>query len=215
MNSEHDHNSSNLNLELEMDSGDQISIDSELAEKETEKAKKQRKQFFYWLRFILFWLIIGILFSQFILQRNTVYGESMVPTLYSRDELLVEKVSRFFGGISRGDIVTCKSHLGNSEQDTNIVKRVIGIPGDHIVIKDGCVYIDNHLLTEEYLDPEVTTSAFSDAFQDVLLADDEYYVMGDNRSHSQDSRFFGPVKKKDITGEVLIRFYPFSRFGKP
>lgn len=215
MNSEHDHYSSNLNLELEMDSGDQISTDSELAEKEAEKDKEQRKQFFYWLRFILFWLIIGILFSQFILQRNTVYGESMVPTLYSRDELLVEKVSRFFGGISRGDIVTCKSHLGNSEQDTNIVKRVIGIPGDHIVIKDGCVYIDNHLLTEEYLDPEVTTSAFSDAFQDVLLADDEYYVMGDNRSHSQDSRFFGPVKKKDITGEVLIRFYPFSRFGKP
>ena len=137
MNSEHDHYSSNLNLELEMDSGDQISTDSELAEKEAEKDKEQRKQFFYWLRFILFWLIIGILFSQFILQRNTVYGESMVPTLYSRDELLVEKVSRFFGGISRGDIVTCKSHLGNSEQDTNIVKRVIGIPGDHIVIKDG------------------------------------------------------------------------------
>ena len=215
MNSEHDHYSSNLNLELEMDSGDEISTDSELAEKEAEKDKEQRKQFFYWLRFILFWLIIGILFSQFILQRNTVYGESMVPTLYSRDELLVEKVSRFFGGISRGDIVTCKSHLGNSEQDTNIVKRVIGIPGDHIVIKDGCVYIDDQLLTEEYLDPEVTTSAFSDAFQDVLLADDEYYVTGDNRPYSKDSRFFGPVKKKDITGEVLIRFYPFSRFGKP
>ncbi|HHU07946.1 MAG TPA: signal peptidase I, partial [Clostridiaceae bacterium] len=128
MNSEHKEYSSDL--ELEMNSGEQIRADSDLANAAGVKAKEQRKQFFYWLRFVLFWLIIGILFSQFVLQRNTVYGESMVPTLYSLDELLVEKVTRFFGGISRGDIVTCRSHLGNSEQNTNIVKRVIGLPGE-------------------------------------------------------------------------------------
>ncbi|HHU08379.1 MAG TPA: signal peptidase I, partial [Clostridiaceae bacterium] len=93
--------------------------------------------------------------------------------------------------------------------------RVIGLPGERIEIKDGHVYINGLLLSEEYLAPGVTTSVFTAIFQDVLLGADEYYVLGDNRPYSQDSRFFGPVNKKDITGEILIRFYPFSRFGIP
>ncbi len=215
MTREHDNSISALNLELEASSGDQTEIDNEPAESSAVRADQQRKKFFYWLRFILLWLLIGILFSQFVLQRNTVFGESMLPTLHSHDELLVEKVSRFFGGISRGDIVTCKSLLANSDRNTNIVKRVIGLPGEHIEIKDGHIYIDNQILPEDYLADGVTTEPFADVFQNVRLADDQYYILGDNRPHSQDSRFFGPVNKNDITGEVLFCFYPFSRFGIP
>lgn len=179
------------------------------------KADAQRKNFFSWLRFIALWLVIGLLISQFVLQRNTVFGDSMLPTLYSRDELLVEKISRHFGGIARGDIVTCRSYLSHQGPDTYIVKRVIGLPHETVEIREGHVYIDGELLPEDYLAENVVTRPIVDDFRKVKLAADEYYVLGDNRSQSQDSRYFGPVNKKDIMGEVLIRFYPFSRFGRP
>lgn len=196
-----------------------LTEDEQLAKKDlddtTRKRLEQRKSLFSWLRYILLWLIIGLLISQFVLQRNTVYGESMVPNLYNQDELLVEKISRFFGGISRGDIVTCKSYIGNNEKNSSLVKRVIGLPGEKIEIRAGHVYINDDLLQEDYLAPEIKTIVVSERFNSIVLAEDEYYLLGDNRSHSQDSRYFGPVKKADITGEVLLRFYPFDRFGVP
>lgn len=180
-----------------------------------DKAAERRKNFFSWARFIIIWLLIGIFISQFVLQRNTVFGDSMLPTLYNRDELLVEKVSRYFGGISRGDIITCRSQLLGNSGETYIVKRVIGLPGELVEIKDGLVHIDGNVLEEGYLPAGLKTDAVRDEFRSVTLAADEYYIMGDNRPQSQDSRYFGPVKKKDISGEVLIRFYPFNRLGRP
>jgi signal peptidase I len=180
-----------------------------------DKDQEKRKNFFSWVRFIVIWLVIGVLISQFVLQRNTVFGDSMVPNLYNGDELLVEKISRYFGGISRGDIITCRSQLLGGKGETYIVKRVIGLPGESVEIKDGQVHIDGNVLEENYLPAGLRTDAIREEFQSVVLAEDEYYLMGDNRPQSQDSRYFGPVKKKDISGEVLIRFYPFNRFGRP
>ena len=87
------------------------------------------------------------------------------------------------------------------------------MPGDEIEIKDGHVYRNGVKLTEDYLPANLLTGTFNDKFSKVKLADDELYVMGDNRNHSLDSRTFGPIKSKTVVGRSLLRFYPFNRFS--
>ena len=169
-----------------------------------------------WIKVMVAAVVIGLLITTFVMQRNTVSGESMVPTLLPRDELIVEKVSKWFGGIQRGDIITV--HMENpvlTDGEANIIKRVIGMPGDHVQIEDGRVRVNGEWLEEDYLPADVTTDAFGNRHKDVLLGEDEYFVMGDNRSLSLDSRRLGPIDKKNIIGEVLVRIYPFQSFGSP
>ena len=140
----------------------------------------------------------------------------MYPTLHSGDQLWVEKLSPRFRAPRRGEIVTFSTaRLGSGTRREDLVKRVVGLPGEHLEIRDGRVYIDGQPLDEPYLAPDLVTEARVAAFADIVLAEDEYYVLGDNRPDSSDSRVFGPVAKRDIIGEVLIRIYPFNRIGRP
>ncbi|MDW7659199.1 MAG: signal peptidase I [Bacillota bacterium] len=169
-----------------------------------------------WLKYILIAVLIGLLLVIFVVQRNSVIGNSMVPTLHHDDQLLVEKVSKWFGGINYGDIVTISSSdLPQHDDGPNIIKRVVGMPGDTIEIREEGVYRNEQHLDEPYLQEGTVTRVRSLQYEKVTLGEHEYFVMGDNRDVSLDSRIFGPVPLESIIGEVLLRFYPFDQIGMP
>lgn len=175
------------------------------------------KEILDWAKHIAVAVAIGLLLVFFVVQRNEVVGSSMVPNLNEDDQLLVQKISRLFsGGIGYEDIITINADglYNRPLSEKNIIKRVIGIPGDKIDIEDGEVYRNGIKLDERYLDP-VTTDERNEKYSHVVLDDDEFYVLGDNRPVSLDSRTFGPITRDRIIGEVLFRILPLDSFGKP
>lgn len=149
---------------------------------------------------------------------NCVVGESMEPTLQDGDVLLVEKYDTT--SISRYDIVTIKVNDENSNKDVRIIKRVYGLPGETIAIHmDGSVYINHHRLDDKYQilstitdsnGNDVSNVVFDDIAYEVTLGAGEYYVLGDNRDVSKDSRFYGPILRENIQGVVMTRLKPFQ-----
>lgn len=174
-------------------------------------------EFLDWLKTLLIILLIGVLLTVFVIQRNSVHGTSMEPTLHHKDQIFVEKVSKLFdGGIDRGDIITLDTAKLKEESGNLVIKRVIGLPGETVDIRDGRVYINGEPLPEPYLDAGVQTFTNPQlSVNHCELGDDEYFVLGDNRGGSSDSRRYGAVPKDHIIGKLLFRFYPFSDFGKP
>lgn len=175
------------------------------------------REVFDWAKHIIIAVVIGLLLVTFVVQRNEVIGSSMEPNLYEGDQLLVQKISRLFDkGIQYGDIITINAEgLTGHSGDKNIIKRVIGLPGDKIEIKNDHVYRNGALLDEPYIDDSVITFERDAAYSNVTLGKKEIYVLGDNRVVSLDSRAFGPIERSRVIGEVLIRFYPLDSFGKP
>ena len=163
-------------------------------------------------KIILISLAIILPIRYFLVQPFYVKGESMEPSFYNNDYLIINEIGYRFNDPLRGDVVIFKYPKDPKEY---FIKRVIGIPGDRVVIKDNKVIIypqnseEAIQLKEDYLDPnEVTTKNI-----DVRLKAEEYFVMGDNRSHSLDSRVFGTVSDDLIIGKVWFRGWPFSRWG--
>jgi signal peptidase I len=136
----------------------------------------------------------------------------MEPNLYDHEYLIINEISYFVGSPQRGDIVVFKYPLDPSQY---FIKRVISLPGEKIRITDGKVYIfnnqhpDGQVLEEDYLLPAMKTLGEVT----VELGSGEYYLLGDNRIHSLDSRFFGPVSRQFIIGKTLVRGWPPSRAG--
>ncbi len=143
---------------------------------------------------------------------NAVQGASMEPTLHTGDRLITSKVAYKFHEVERGDIVVVQSP---NNPDINLIKRVIGLPGETIMVKDGAVYINNAVL-ENFL--TVETDLWSDSFLHegipYEIGEDYYFVMGDNRPRSLDSRAFGPIPRSSIVGEAIYRYYPPHGQGK-
>jgi signal peptidase I len=166
---------------------------------------------------IVIGVVLAVLLTQFVIQRNTVIGSSMIPTLEDQDEVFVEKISRLFeNGLKRGNIVTADTDEKTSNgNEMIIIKRVIGLPGERVTIKNGNVYINDALLDEPYLAEGVRTAPHLEKYADVTLQKDQYYLLGDNRTNSRDSRDIGPVSRDEIAGKLILRFYPFSKFGVP
>jgi len=205
---------------------DSLGIQDDLPDKDKgkenslDKESKQPSTFRRILNFVLTVIIcfvIAFLITRFVVRRNTVKGTSMAPTLLHSDEIFVEKISRLFkGGLKRHDIVTADTNRkGNSGEEMIIIKRIIGLPGERVCIENGSVYINDRKLEEPYLPETMRTFPHNPDYANVLLGEDEYYLLGDNRENSQDSRDIGAVSRDDIEGKLLIRFYPFSRFGVP
>ena len=168
-----------------------------------------------WLKYIVSALAVGLLIVTFVVQNNRVVGISMEPTLMQGDQLLVQKVSARLESFHYGDIVTISGEklLGDAEPD--LVKRVIGLGGDAIDIRDGRVYRNGIPLEEDYLAAGLLTHPLERGYDSVELQPNEIYVMGDNRGNSKDSRVFGPISADIVIGTCVIRFYPFDRFGTP
>lgn len=182
---------------------------------EREPAKRDKLLVFLdWLRTFLIVMLLGILITVFVVQRSIIQGPSMEPTLNDGDQIFIEKVSKHFS-INRGDIVTL-DHTDPDHPDVLLIKRIIGLPGELVELKDGAVYIDGEKLQEDYLPKDLPTLADPDLdFSKLKLTDDQYFVLGDNRPVSKDSRRIGPVRENQIIGKLLVKFYPFNEIGIP
>ena len=161
-------------------------------------------------------IIIVKLIQAFIVQPFIVDGGSMLPTFHNKEFLLVDKLSYLIGKPARGDVMIFKFYEGTANQYTGkyLIKRVIGLPGDRLVIKNAATTIYNaqnpngFVLDESYItlkDPLKET--------DITLDSTHYFMMGDNRAQSYDSRSWGALDEKDIRGQVLLRVLPFSLFS--
>lgn len=169
-----------------------------------------------WVKYILIAVIIGLLLSYFVVQRSAVVGSSMSPTLLNQDQLLVEKVSIHFNIPEAGSIITVDSRfIPNYGHEEMLVKRVVAGPGDTVDFIDGKLYINDSVAQETYLPENTDTLAPMDWNGPLVIPENHVYVLGDNRAFSADSRVFGPVPEDAIVGHVLVRIYPFSRFGRP
>ncbi len=158
-------------------------------------------------------VIFGLtfLFITFVAQRTEVSGSSMEPTLQDGDSLMVDKMTYRFRDPKRFEIVIFPYQYGNNQY---FIKRVIGLPGETVRVDyDGNIFINGEKLIENY-GAEVIADP-GRAATEISLAEGEFFVMGDNRNHSMDSRDLsvGNIQKKDILGKAFIRIYPFSSFG--
>jgi signal peptidase I len=140
--------------------------------------------------------------------RFIVEGPSMQPNFHDGNFLIVSRINYLLGKPDHGDIVVF--HYPNNTKE-DYIKRIIGVPGDTVEIRDTQVYIDGRLLEEPYINEPCNTSSCRDHIWE--LGPDEYFVMGDNRNHSSDSRSFGPVNQKYFVGEVIVRYWPPSEWG--
>lgn len=163
-----------------------------------------------WVKVITLAICMGFIVTYFVVP-TVVSGESMYPTLNTKDYLIINKLAYKTDKPSRGDIVVFKTDLKNSDgEKKSLVKRVIGLPNDHLIIKSGQVYINNKLIDEPYLKDTYTVGDI-----DMKIPSDSYFAMGDNRLVSKDSRDneVGVVNKDEIVGEVSMRLFPFQSLG--
>ena len=154
-------------------------------------------------------LVISLVITKFLAHHTSVDGSSMSPTLTDGDQLIVEQLSYYFHDPDRFDIVVFPI---STEDD--YIKRIIGLPGETVQILNGQVYINGNLLTDDRYGAEMIEDPGM-AADTIYLQPDEYFVLGDNRNASVDSRFpeVGLIHKKDIQGRAWLRFYPFGSFG--
>jgi signal peptidase I len=138
----------------------------------------------------------------------------MEPTFHTHEYLIIDEISYRFEDPARGDVVVFRYPRNPQEY---FIKRIIGLPGETVEIKEGNVYIYNNeypegvALEEEYLAPEIETHGFSEQREE--LENNEYFVLGDNRNSSKDSRNFGPIKESFVVGQVFFRGWPFNKAG--
>jgi signal peptidase I len=162
-------------------------------------------------------LVVALLIKAFLIQAFYIPSESMVPTLKIGDRVLVNKLSYNLHDVNRGDLVVFERPPGESDEDIkDLIKRVIGLPGDSIVIKDNAVYVNGERLEENYLPAGTLTKQGRLDCADTnpcKVADDSVWVMGDNREHSYDSRYFGTIKENTIVGRAFLRIWPLGSFG--
>ncbi|HAK18578.1 MAG TPA: signal peptidase I [Lachnospiraceae bacterium] len=156
-------------------------------------------------------LLLSFLLIHFVAQRTDVNGTSMVPTLEDGDQLIADKVTYRFRDPERFDIIIFPYQYA---EKTYFIKRIIGLPGERVRIDEqGKIYINGKVLEEHYGLEQMVNPGL--AAEEITLGDDEYFVLGDNRNVSEDSRYpdVGNIKRKDIIGRAWLRIYPFSRFG--
>ena len=186
-------------------------METEIIETEENKMKHVLKEILSISIYLLLVFCAAYLIVTYVGQRTQVSGSSMETTLSDGDHLIVDKISYRFEDPERFDIIVFPYHY---DTDTYYIKRIIGMPGETVQIDDsGNIYVDGELLEEAY-GREVIQNP-GRANDPILLGDDEYFVMGDNRNNSSDSRdpSVGNIHRKDIIGRAFIRIWPSSKFG--
>jgi signal peptidase I len=159
--------------------------------------------------YVLIIIALTYVILTYVGQRTVVSGESMYSTLEDGDNLIVDKLTYRFEDIDRFDIVVFRYQ----NSDTFYIKRIIGLPGETIRIEDDNIYINGELLEESYGYEPMEDAGIAE--NEIVLGDDEYFVLGDNRNASKDSRDpeVGKVPRSYIEGRAILRIYPFSKFG--
>ncbi|MCP6760565.1 MAG: signal peptidase I [Fischerella sp. CENA71] len=157
-------------------------------------------------------LVLAFLIRTFIAEPRYIPSDSMVPTLHTGDRLVVEKISYSFQPPHLGDIIVFQPpetlQQRGYPKDQAFIKRIIGEPGQTVAITGGKVYINGKPLQEDYIaEPPIQP------FTQVRVPENEFFVMGDNRNDSNDSRYWGFLPRKNIIGRAVFRFWPFDRIG--
>lgn len=168
------------------------------------------QRFSAWRELVDLIILIGAIYALVNLAtvRFIVQGPSMQPTFHDDQFLIVSRVNYLLGDPERGDIVVFH-YPGNIAED--YIKRVVGLPGDVVEIRDTQVLVNGEVQSEPYINEPCQPTRCQDVMWE--LGPDQYFVMGDNRNRSRDSRDFGPVQREYIVGEVLIRYWPPSDWG--
>jgi signal peptidase I len=165
------------------------------------------RAFFDWVVVVGVALLVAILVRTFLLAHFVVEGSSMRNTLHAGDRVFVNKLSYRLHDPNRGDVVVLHEIQGASERD--LIKRVVGLPGEEVAMEDCIVTIDGFRLEEPYLDPTIVTPGNCGRnFDPVVVPDDHVFVMGDNRGGSQDSRDLGSIPEDDLVGRAFVVFWP-------
>jgi len=163
-------------------------------------------------KIVIIALVIVVPIRYFIFQPFFVKGQSMEPNFHNGDYLIVEEISYRFRDPQRGEVIVFKNPENPFQK---YIKRIIGLPGERVEIKESKVIIfnqeDSQILDEsEYLSPDIFTSGEIE----MILTEDEYFVLGDNRYASADSRRWGPLPREDIVGRVFLRAWPLDALAK-
>lgn len=161
---------------------------------------------------LVIFLAIGTAIYLFIAQPHRVSGQSMFPTLENGDYILTNKIGYTFGQPQKGQIIVFKEPR---DESLDFIKRIIGLPGDKLKIESGKVYVNGRVIDEGYLDPTITTlpASFLKEDQEVIIPEDRYIVIGDNRLASSDSREWGFITRDEIIGQAFFRYWPIHSFG--
>lgn len=174
---------------------------------------KALKELFSTGLYLLIVLCATYLVITFVGQRTVVEGESMETTLSDGDNLIVDKLTYRFNDPERFDIIVFPFQY---QEDTYYIKRIIGLPGETVQIDEkGNIYINGEILQESYGREIIFPENVGIAINPIVLGEDEYFVMGDNRNNSSDSRteIVGNIHRDDIIGKAWLRIWPFDKFG--
>ena len=154
-------------------------------------------------------LAVALVIQAFLVQAFYIPSSSMVPTLEVGDRVLVNKLSYDLHDVNRGDLVVFERPDDAVGEIKDLIKRVIGLPGETVEIRDGTVIVDGHVLDEPYLAADEVLADFAPT----AVPENHVFVMGDNRDDSRDSRVFGPISTDSIVGRAFLRVWPLGSFG--
>ncbi|HHW00044.1 MAG TPA: signal peptidase I [Clostridiaceae bacterium] len=196
----------------------------------SEKKTSLYKEILHWLEAILLAFLIALLLRGFVLDKVYVDGSSMERTLSSGDRLIVYKLGYYFDKPKRGDIIVLQANEDSESvnpvfrklpflkkflygfEETDYIKRVIGLPGEELDIRDGYVYINGVRLDEPYVTPGITENGRIST--PIVIEENKYFVLGDNRQNSRDSREIGLIDFDKIRGKAVFRVWPLEKLGK-
>lgn len=153
---------------------------------------------------VLIAAVTVVIIRHFIVQPFLVSGASMEPNFSDGNYLLIDEVTYRFRDLQHSEVVVFRYPL---DRKTFFIKRLIGLPGDQVAVRNGRIFLNGKLLEEGYL----ATGLFTGGEFDGTLKENQYFVLGDNRSHSYDSRNWGPIKREDIIGLVRLRILPLNQ----
>jgi signal peptidase I len=174
---------------------------------ERESSSGFHRELRVWARDLVVALGLAMIIIVFFYQPVKVEGTSMAPLLSDQERIFINKFVYHFEPIERGDVVVFWYPLDRTK---SFIKRVVGLPGDEVEIRRGRVYINGKTLEEPYVPSQYIDTA---AYGPVQIPRDEYFVMGDHRISSNDSRIFGPVPSAFIYGKAVFAYWPWTQFG--